>query len=273
MRIIAGEYRHRQLFTPRDGTVTRPIPDRVKESLFALLRGWTEDAAVLDAFAGTGAIGLEAVSRGAARCVFIERDKRIAEILERNIESLGCGDRCEVVRGDALGAAALSRCPRPMDLVFFDPPFPLVRDPASWERVRLQLSRMIPLMNPRSFLVLRTPWPFRHREVIEGGAVAAAPERARGKNGHHRDQDGDDAIELGDGRDFSEIEVLDGEEDAGDDEGREADEGAVPSAGWKDVELGIAGAVGPETHVYGSSGVHLYMPAPLADATSGGEAR
>jgi 16S rRNA (guanine(966)-N(2))-methyltransferase RsmD len=266
VRIIAGEFRHRQLFTPRDGTVTRPIPDRVKESLFSLLRGWTEDASVLDAFAGTGAIGLEAVSRGAARCVFIERDKRIAAILEKNVENLGCGDRCEVVRADALGTAALSRCPTPADLVFFDPPYPLVLDAAGWERVKLQCSRLLPLMNPRAFLVLRTPWPFRHPD-----AVAPEPGVNLGKQTESRKKqpeasEFEDAIELGDGRDFEEIQEFDDSDEQG-----ALEEGSVTP--WHTVDLAIPGAEGPETHVYGNSAIHLYMPGGRADATPPAEAR
>src|SRR5215475_7819068 len=103
MRIIAGEFRSRRLLTPKDDAVTRPIPDRVKESLFGLLRGHCEGAQVFDGFAGTGALGLEAISRGAGRCVFVEKDKGAAELLRRNIEALGAGDRCELILGDALG--------------------------------------------------------------------------------------------------------------------------------------------------------------------------
>ena len=77
MRIIAGEFKKRKLQGPPDDTTTRPIPDMVKEALFNILRGHPEDGAVLDCFAGTGSIGLEALSRGAPRCVFVERDKKI----------------------------------------------------------------------------------------------------------------------------------------------------------------------------------------------------
>src|ERR1044071_7748596 len=103
MRIIAGEFRSRRLITPRDDSTTRPIPDRVKVSLFGLLRGHCEGATVFDGFAGTGAIGLEAVSRGAASCVFVEKDRAAAAMLRQNIDSLGASDRCELFIGDALG--------------------------------------------------------------------------------------------------------------------------------------------------------------------------
>src|ERR1051326_7140833 len=103
MRIIAGEFRSRRLHTPPDDSITRPIPDRVKESLFGLMRGHCEGANVFDGFAGTGAIGLEAISRGAARCVFVEKDRDAAAMLRQNIDSLGAAERSELIIGDALG--------------------------------------------------------------------------------------------------------------------------------------------------------------------------
>lgn len=161
MRIISGEFRRRVLKTPPDGSVTRPIPDRVKESLFQQLRGHYEDATIFDAFAGTGAIGLEAVSRGARKCVMVEKDRFIAEILRNNVSSLGCEDRCEVLVADALGPAALARAPRPLHLAFLDPPYPLVRDRAGFERVKAQMAKLIELLDDTGFLVLRTPTPLR----------------------------------------------------------------------------------------------------------------
>lgn len=159
MRIIAGDLKSRKLASPPERTETRPIPDRVKESLFNLLRGHVEGQTVLDAFAGTGSVGLEAISRGAARCVFVEKDKRMAAVLRQNIESLGVGDRCEVVEGDALGASTISRCPRPVHLIFYDPPYRLVTDPDSRGRVFHQFSRLASLLDDDGFALLRTPRP------------------------------------------------------------------------------------------------------------------
>ncbi len=89
MRIIAGEFRRRLLRTPEGYDKTRPLPDRVKESLFGLLRGHCEGARVLDCFAGSGAFGLEMISRGAAQVVMVERDRAVARILQANIDTLG----------------------------------------------------------------------------------------------------------------------------------------------------------------------------------------
>lgn len=160
MRIISGEYRRRNLYSP-PGMTTRPIPDRVKESLFSALGLRVKDATFLDCFAGSGAIGLEALSRGAASCLFVEKDRHSADTLERNIESLGdsCRERSTLVRGDALGLSVIARCPRPLDLAFFDPPYPLIQTRLGWERVIRQCSAVAPLLADNGFLMLRTPLP------------------------------------------------------------------------------------------------------------------
>ncbi len=146
MRIIAGEFRRRLLKSPPDGEITRPIPDRVKESLFGLLRGHCEGANVFDGFAGTGAIGLEAVSRGAKHCVMVEQHPAIAKLLQQNVRTLGVEDRCEVVTGDALGPGALARAPRPLTLAFLDPPYPLVREELGFKRVMAQMAKLVELL-------------------------------------------------------------------------------------------------------------------------------
>ncbi|WP_302962827.1 16S rRNA (guanine(966)-N(2))-methyltransferase RsmD [uncultured Adlercreutzia sp.] len=127
MRIIAGEFRGRRLDAPK-GDGTRPTTDRVRESLMSAVhsaRGGFDDARVLDAFAGSGALGMEALSRGAASAVLCERDRGAADVVERNLRTLGLGrDRARLVRGDVL-----KRPPAPMaapfDLVFLDPPYAL----------------------------------------------------------------------------------------------------------------------------------------------------
>lgn len=157
LKILGGEYRSRIIESPPDAETTRPITARVKESLFNLLRGWFDDAVVLDLFAGVGTIGLEAVSRGAREVVMVEQDRRISSILRFNVDELGCGDRATVVQADALGPAALAQAPRDCDLVFLDPPYPLWRDEAVRRRIEDLAVRCRSVMKPRSFLVLRTP--------------------------------------------------------------------------------------------------------------------
>lgn len=152
------------------------MPDRVRESIFGMLGLRVQGAAVVDLFAGSGSIGLEALSRGAASCMFVERDKVATMALRRNIEALRCEDRASLVTGDALGMAAAARAPRPADLIFLDPPFPLVSDPAGWARVKAQCVQLVKLLADDGFLILRTPNPFfmDAEAVEEGGAEAAA---------------------------------------------------------------------------------------------------
>ena len=128
MRVIAGTLGGRRLKAPR-GTTTRPTSDRVKEALFALL-GDIAGARVLDLFAGAGGLGIEALSRGAARAVFIERDQRALRALRENVRSLGLGAaRAEVRAGDVLALLRTARGrAETYDLVFIDPPYSRASD-------------------------------------------------------------------------------------------------------------------------------------------------
>ncbi|WP_299151594.1 16S rRNA (guanine(966)-N(2))-methyltransferase RsmD [uncultured Tateyamaria sp.] len=126
MRIIAGRWRGVPLVNVGKGDVSahlRPTPDRVREALFSMLgsRGAVESARVLDLFAGTGALGLEALSRGAASAVFVENGRVGQRLIAENIAKLGAGDITHVWRSDATRLGAL---PSPsFDLVFLDPPY------------------------------------------------------------------------------------------------------------------------------------------------------
>ncbi|MGK7295804.1 MAG: 16S rRNA (guanine(966)-N(2))-methyltransferase RsmD [Candidatus Wenzhouxiangella sp. M2_3B_020] len=120
LRIIGGRWRGRTLQVA-DRPGLRPSGDRSREVLFNWLQGRTAGALGLDLFAGTGALGLEAASRGAARAVLVERDRRLAESLKRVRDDWPDADAVEVVRGDAL--SWLETATGPLDLVFVDPPF------------------------------------------------------------------------------------------------------------------------------------------------------
>ena len=145
------------------------MPARVKESLFNLLRGWFEGARVLDLFAGVGTMGLEAASRGAEEVVLFERDRAMHAILEANIDELGCGERCRAVCADALGPAALAQAPRPVDVVFMDPPYAIMQQEALKATVLAQAARLPSLMADKSWLILRTPEELGPEErAIEG---------------------------------------------------------------------------------------------------------
>jgi 16S rRNA (guanine966-N2)-methyltransferase len=119
LRIIGGRWRGRKLRFPQSAAI-RPTPDRVRETLFNWLAAATPGARCLDLFAGSGALGLEALSRGAAHVTFVEQDEAAARELRARLAEWGAGD-AHVVRGDAvryLGGTA-----RPFDIVFLDPPF------------------------------------------------------------------------------------------------------------------------------------------------------
>jgi 16S rRNA (guanine966-N2)-methyltransferase len=120
IRIIGGQWRGRKLAVP-DRPGLRPTGDRVRETLFNWLQAELPGASCLDLFAGTGALGLEALSRGAASAVFVERDRRLVDALVEIAESWPGGEHMEVVAGDALGW--LEHDDRRFDLVFIDPPF------------------------------------------------------------------------------------------------------------------------------------------------------
>lgn len=123
MRIIAGSARGTPLLAPK-GMDTRPTQDKVKESLFNMLQGQLEDGAALDLFAGSGALGLEAVSRGAGRAVLVDQSREAAQCIRRNIEKLRFQDRAELLACDWKQAVSkLSREGRRFDLVFLDPPY------------------------------------------------------------------------------------------------------------------------------------------------------
>ena len=119
VRIIAGRWRGRKLPVV-DAVGLRPTPDRIRETLFNWLAADCRDARVLDCCAGSGVLGLEAVSRGAASLVAIEQNAAAARELETTVERLG-GDSVQVIRGDAL--AVLERLEGPFDIVFIDPPY------------------------------------------------------------------------------------------------------------------------------------------------------
>ena len=123
MRVISGDLKGRRLINP-EGTMVRPTGSRVKEALFSILGDTIVDSTFLDCFCGTGNIGIEAVSRGAARAFFIERNPRVVEILKRNVKNLGLGDRVSVMTLDALkGIKAIGKLGVSADIIFLDPPY------------------------------------------------------------------------------------------------------------------------------------------------------
>jgi 16S rRNA (guanine966-N2)-methyltransferase len=118
VRVVAGSLRGRRLEAP-PGDDVRPTSDRAREALFSML-GDVAGLRVLDLFCGTGALGIEALSRGAGRATFVDTDPALAE---RNVDALGLGDQAEVVRGEA--SAYLARGEEPFGLILCDPPYRL----------------------------------------------------------------------------------------------------------------------------------------------------
>jgi 16S rRNA (guanine966-N2)-methyltransferase len=121
MRVIAGEFRGRRLKS-LPGWNTRPTPDRLRESLFSILQPALEGALFVDAYAGTGAVGIEALSRGAERAVFLERHPGALGVLRENLQSLGLGPARATVLGGIV-AATLPKAAHRADIVFLDPPY------------------------------------------------------------------------------------------------------------------------------------------------------
>lgn len=122
MRIIAGDWRGRKLTAPA-GDTTRPTADRTRETLFSMLvsrLGSFDGLSVADLFAGSGALGLEALSRGAARCTFVEQDAAALKALKANVAALEAGTRADVRASSVL---SLGPAKEPLDLLLLDPPY------------------------------------------------------------------------------------------------------------------------------------------------------
>jgi len=158
MRIIAGSKRGMRLFSPKTRD-SRPITDRVKQSLFDVLcnYGLPDSARAADLFCGVGSLGLEALSRGAEFVTFVEQDPKIIAVLERNIEKAGFVKQSKVVRGNAFKVAAPAdqhgqRC----TLVFVDPPYAFTRDVQAGSPVDRLLALLQDQVTPDAIVVVRT---------------------------------------------------------------------------------------------------------------------
>jgi len=175
MRIIAGEWRGRKLAAPK-GDATRPTADRARETLFAMLTsrlGDFEGLQVADLFAGSGALGLEALSRGAASCLFVEQDRAAVDVIRANVATLGAGMRA---RGEAVSVMALRAAAKPLDLILADPPY---RSGAG----EVALDRLLRLgwIGPETWIALETA--FNEDVAIKG--LVTETERKVGKGKLH----------------------------------------------------------------------------------------
>jgi 16S rRNA (guanine(966)-N(2))-methyltransferase RsmD len=177
-RVIAGTARGRRLLAPGPGT--RPFADRVKQALFAILEPDLPGAAVLDLFAGSGAGGIEALSRGAARAVFVERDPSAAAVIRENLTRCGLAERARVRRSEVaayLGSAAGGD--GPFDVVLVDPPY---ADRDALERVLERLGERDAgaILRPGARLVAKHFWRDAPPPVV--GLLASDRERRFGES-------------------------------------------------------------------------------------------
>ncbi|HEY7089367.1 MAG TPA: 16S rRNA (guanine(966)-N(2))-methyltransferase RsmD [Tepidisphaeraceae bacterium] len=178
MRIIAGEFRGRKLLPPEGQETTRPITDRVKQSLFDMLALTIEGAMVYDCFSGTGSLGLESLSRGAKHVTFFERDRSALGRLKQNIEALKVQDRIAVVAHDIfmwMGKPETSAATLDVDLVFLDPPYRFLRERAD------ELQRLADAIG-RHHLATKGVIVFRHdaRDRLELPSLVRYDEREYG---------------------------------------------------------------------------------------------
>jgi len=150
MRVIAGTARGVPIRAPRD-RATRPVTDRVKETLFGILGERVPDARVLDLYAGSGALGIEALSRGALHATFVERGRDALAAIRDNLQRTGLAAAASVHGGDVIRFLANDSGQAPYDLAFLDPPYE--------ERAILApLERLVPLLAPQASVVVKHFW-------------------------------------------------------------------------------------------------------------------
>ena len=149
MRIIAGDRRGAKIAAPK-GDTTRPTSDRVREAAYNLI-GPVDDAAVLDLFAGSGAMGLEALSRGARRCVFVESDRAACKVIQSNLEKLRLTGAIVLCKDAFQGLREERGAGRTYDLVLVDPPY------GAWRELEPRLAEVLPgALAPDGLLVVET---------------------------------------------------------------------------------------------------------------------
>ncbi len=180
MRITGGQARGRK-FKVLEGSLTRPPLVRLRQSVFSILGERVEGSRVLDLFAGAGAFGMEALSRGARQAVFVERSKKAAGLLARNLQSLGFQFQSRIVEADALAVDRQFSPAEAFDLVFIDPPFPLLLEAAGREAIlRLLKALFEKRLSPGGILVFR--YPEERRGEQSPMALPAADLRVYGRS-------------------------------------------------------------------------------------------
>jgi 16S rRNA (guanine(966)-N(2))-methyltransferase RsmD len=165
MRVIAGEFRSRKLQSV-EGTEVRPTPDRLRESLFNILQTRLAGMVFVDAYAGTGAVGLEALSRGARRVLFIERNKEALRVLFENIQSLGVQGRTAIIKRKASEALRTIEA----DIVFLDPPFTVPKEfDAALTAVAETAAPLVIVQHPPRQVLADEYGPLRRSRIVKQG--------------------------------------------------------------------------------------------------------
>jgi len=162
MRIISGKAGRRNIRVP--GSVARPSTDRLREALFSILRERVDDARVLDLFAGSGALGLESLSRGAASCVFVDESRVAQQVIKKNLSELGLGGG-RVVGGDVFRTLSADR--GSYDLIFADPPYFKRPDDVDYVQQLLVCHDLAERLEPGGLLIVEDP-PTNRRGEFEG---------------------------------------------------------------------------------------------------------
>jgi len=186
VRVIAGTARGITLRAPRDPG-TRPVTDRVKETLFGILGERVVEARVLDLYAGSGALGIEALSRGAVHADLVERGREALAAIRDNLDRASVADAATVVTGDVLRFLAAAPAGAPYDLVFLDPPY-------ADRAILAPLERLLPLLSPDATIVVKHFWRtevplppglarWRERRFGETALTFLARERGNGTDG------------------------------------------------------------------------------------------
>lgn len=147
MRVISGSAKGRRL-TPLEGDDVRPTTDRVKEAIFSIVQFHIEGRSFLDLFSGSGQMGIEALSRGAAKAVFVDRSRRSVDIIKKNISTAGVEAGAEVVNSDSLSYLKISR--KQFDLAFLDPPY-------STGLLQEALPLTVKIMKKTGFIICESP--------------------------------------------------------------------------------------------------------------------
>lgn len=173
MRIIAGEWRGRKLTAPK-GEGTRPTADRARETLFAMLTsrlGDFDGLQVADLFAGSGALGLESLSRGAAHCLFVEQDRAAVDVIRANVAALGAQERSRIEAGSVMALRAAST---PLDLILADPPYKSGAGDVALDRL-LRLG----WIGPQTWIAVETA--FNEDVAVKGLSLEAERRVGKGK--------------------------------------------------------------------------------------------